>query len=95
VGGNLDYNNPVTQLYSQNASVITPDISLEWLINKDGNLRVVAFNRTTIDATTISQQNRSAIQLSYRKDVDKIGDIFRSKEKIKKLEAKRNSEKRQ
>lgn len=80
IGGNLDYNNPVTQqLY--NRGVITPDISLEWLLNKDGSIRVVAFNRTTIDFTT-AQRRRSGVQLTYRKDVNRLSDIFRSKKKI-------------
>jgi hypothetical protein len=79
IGGNLDYNNPVTQLYSK--GVITPDISLEWILNKDGSIRVVAFNRTTIDFTT-GQRRRSGVQLTYRKDVDRLSDIFRSKKKI-------------
>ncbi len=84
VGGNIDYNNPITQLYSK--GVITPDISLEWLINKDGSLRVVAFNRTTIDYTT-GQRNRSGVQLTYRKEVDRLSDIFRSKKRIKELDS--------
>ena len=79
IGGNLDYNNPVTQLYSR--GVITPDISLEWILNKDGSIRVVAFNRTTIDFTT-GQRRRSGVQLTYRKDVDRLSDIFKSKKKI-------------
>ncbi len=84
VGGNIDYNNPITQLYSR--GVITPDISLEWLINRDGSLRVVAFNRTTIDFTT-GQRNRSGVQLTYRKEVDRLGDIFRSKKRIQALDS--------
>ena len=84
IGGNLDYNNPVAQLYSK--GIITPDISLEWLLTKDGSLRVVAFNRTTIDFTT-GQRNRSGLQLSYRKDVDRLGDIFRSRKKIEELDS--------
>ncbi|NOU39240.1 MAG: hypothetical protein HOO89_11030 [Ferruginibacter sp.] len=78
VGGNIDYNNPIAQ---QNK--LTPDLSVEWLINKDGTLRLVAFNRTSVDAVTTSQQNRTGLQLSQRKDVDKFGDIFRSKRQIK------------
>lgn len=86
VGGNLDYNNPVAQLYSK--GVITPDISLEWLLTKDGSLRVTAFNRTTIDFTT-GQRNRSGIQLGYQKDIDRLGDIFRSKKRIQYLDSLR------
>ncbi len=79
VGGNLEYNNPLLQLYSK--GVVTPDLSLEWLINKDGTLRAVLFNRTTIDATS-GQRNRTAVQLGYRRDVDHFWDIFRSKKNI-------------
>ncbi len=79
VGGNLEYNNPLLQLYSK--GVVTPDVSLEWLINKDGSIRAVLFNRTTIDATS-GQRNRTAVQLGYRRDVDHFWDIFRSKKKI-------------
>ena len=84
VGGNIDYNNPITQLYTR--GLITPDISLEWLINKDGSLRVVAFNRTSIDFTT-GQRNRSGVQLTYRQEVDRLGDIFRSKKRIQELDS--------
>ena len=81
---NIDYNNPLTQLYSR--GFIFPDVSVEWLINKDGSLRVVGFNRTTIDYTT-GQRNRSGVQLGYRKEVDRLGDIFRSKKKIQELDS--------
>ena len=84
VGGNVDVNNPITQLYSRGG--ITPDISLEWLINKDGSLRVVGFNRTTIDFTT-GQRNRSGAQLTYRKEIDRFGDILRSKKRIQELDS--------
>ncbi len=84
IGGNLDYNNPASQLYSK--GVITPDISLEWLLNKDGSIRVVGFNRTTIEITT-GQRNRFGVQVSYRKNVDKILDIFRSKRRLQELDS--------
>ena len=77
VGGNLDYNNP----YLQSSGLVTPDITLEWLLNKDGTLRVVGFTRTSTDLTS-NQRNRSGLQLSYRKDFDKLSDIFKSKRKI-------------
>ncbi len=85
LGGNIDYNNPLTQIYSK--GLITPDLSLEWLINKDGSLRVIAFNRTSIIDATTGQRNRTGLQLGYRKEVDRIGDIFRSKKQIEKLDS--------
>lgn len=80
VGGNLDYNNPDLEQQFSRRSLVTPDISLEYLLTKDGTFRVVGFNRTSIDFT-LNQMNRSGLQLSYRKDVDKISDIFRSARK--------------
>ncbi|RYY68085.1 MAG: hypothetical protein EOO13_13255, partial [Chitinophagaceae bacterium] len=86
VAGNYEYNNPYVQL--DRKGLFTPDISLEWLLNKDGSLRVVGFNRTSIDFTS-SQRNRSGIQLAYRKDFDKISDIFKSRKKMQQEEAVR------
>jgi len=87
IGGNLDYNNPYTQLNKK--GLLTPDIVIEWLLNKDGSVRVVGFNRTSVDLTT-GQRNRSGIQLSYRKDFNKLSDIFKSKRKIEEAEMKLN-----
>jgi TamB, inner membrane protein subunit of TAM complex len=87
VGGNIDYNNPFSQL--TNTNVITPDFSLDWLINKDGSLRVIAFRRSSLDLiSTQGQQNfRTGMQIAYRKNVERLGDIFRSKAKIAYLDS--------
>jgi hypothetical protein len=81
VGGNLDYNNPIYLQQLEKKGLITPDIIVEWLINKDGSLRIIGFNRSSIDLT-MNQRNRSGLQLSYRKDVNKLSDILKSKKKI-------------
>jgi len=80
IGGNLDYNNPSASQFARKG-LITPDITIEWLLNKDGTLRVVGFNRTSADYT-IGQRNRSGVQLSYRKDFEKLSDIFKPRKKI-------------
>lgn len=80
IGGNLDYNNPSASQLARKG-LITPDITVEWLLNKDGSLRIVGFNRTSADYT-IGQRNRSGVQLSYRKDFDKLSDIFKSRKKL-------------
>ncbi|MEJ7627320.1 MAG: translocation/assembly module TamB domain-containing protein [Ferruginibacter sp.] len=80
IGGNLDYNNPSASQLTRKG-LITPDITIEWRLNRDGSLRVVGFNRTSADYT-IGQRNRSGIQLSYRKDFDKLSDIFKSRKKL-------------
>ena len=81
VGGNLDYNNPTYAQQLERKGLLTPDITIEWLINKDGSLRVVGFNRSSIDFT-LNQRNRSGLQLSYRKDFNKLSDIFKSRKRL-------------
>ncbi|MEP7237523.1 MAG: translocation/assembly module TamB domain-containing protein [Ferruginibacter sp.] len=70
LGGNIDYNNPYI-LAARNTNVLlTPDITVEYLLTKDGKLRIVGFNRTVVDAT-LGQRNRTGIRLSYNRDFDK------------------------
>jgi hypothetical protein len=80
VGGNLDYNNPTYSQQLEKKGLLTPDITIEWLINKDGTLRIVGFNRSSIDLT-LNQRNRSGLQLSYRKDINKLREIFTKSKK--------------
>ena len=71
LGGNIDYNNPYI-LQARNTNVLlTPDITVEYLLSKDGKLRIVGFNRTIVDAT-LGQRNRTGLRLSYSRDFDKF-----------------------
>ena len=80
IGGTFDYNNPYAQLNKK--GLLTPDINIEWSLNNDGSLKVIGFNRTSVDFTQ-GQRNRSGIKLSYRKDFDKLSDIFAPSEERK------------
>ena len=80
VGGNLDYNNP----FLQSSGLLTPDVRLEWLVNNDGSIRVVGFSKTSADFTS-TQRNRSGLQLSYRRDFDRLSDIFRKRKIVSEL----------
>ncbi|MDN3655116.1 translocation/assembly module TamB domain-containing protein [Ferruginibacter paludis] len=81
-GVNVDYNNPYAINYTRNTNVlVTPDVTAEFIINKDGSVRVVAFNRTNYDF--IGQRNKTGVNLSYRKDFDKLSDILDPKRKRK------------
>jgi hypothetical protein len=83
IGGNLDYNNPYAQLNKK--GLLTPDINIEWSLNNDGTLKVIGFNRTSIDLAQ-GQRNRSGVKLSYRKDFDKLSEVFGpSEDKRKKM----------
>ena len=87
IGGNIDYNNAAA-IQLARKGLITPDINIEWLLNKDGSLRVVGFNRTSLDLT-VGQRNRSGVQLSYRKEFDRLSDIFKSRKRIAELSKER------
>ncbi len=70
LGGNIDYNNPYI-LQARNTNVLlTPDITVEYILSADGKLRIVGFNRTSVDVT-LGQRNRTGLRLSYQKDFDK------------------------
>ena len=90
LGGNIEYNNPASLLLAQRG-LITPDITIEWLLNKEGSLRVVGFNRTSIDLT-VGKRNRSGLQLTYRKEFDRPGDILKSRKKIDDLARDRHTQ---
>jgi hypothetical protein len=68
LGGNIDFNNPYALV--ANKSLITPDITIEYMLTKDGRWRAIAFNRTSIVATDLTgiQRNKSGVKISYRKD---------------------------
>lgn len=80
IAGNYDYNNPYALQYR--SGLLTPDISLEWILNNDGSLRVIGFNRTTIDFTS-SQRNTTGVKLAYRKEFNKLSDIFKSRRALR------------
>ena len=73
-GVNVDYNNPY--IYNRNNNVfVTPDITVEFLVTKDGRVRVVGFNRTNYDL--LGERNKTGTNLSYRKDFDKLSELFK------------------
>ena len=76
VGLNADYNNPYINYNKNNNVLITPDLTAEFLITQDGRIRVVAYNRTNYDL--LGQRNKSAANLSYRKDFDKLSELFKA-----------------
>jgi hypothetical protein len=79
VGGNFDVNNPYI-LSARNTNVLlTPDITVEWILSKNGKWRIAGFNRTNIDQT-FGQRNRTGVKISHHVEFDRK----RKKPKIKK-----------
>lgn len=84
LGGNIDYNNPYILQARQTNVLLTPDITVEYLLSSDGKLRIVGFNRTVVDAT-LGQRNRTGVRLSYSRDFDK----YTKAERIQRREERR------
>lgn len=69
----------------QQSILLLPDVTMEWLVNPSGTIRVSFFYRTNADflsATTNSaavRSRRAGGSLSYKKEFDRLGDLFRKK----------------
>lgn len=78
VGGNVDVNNPyaLSNKNTNSSLLLTPDFSAEWLLSKDGKVRIIGFRRSNIDFAT-GQRNRQGLSLNYHTDFDKFSEIFK------------------
>jgi hypothetical protein len=93
VGGNLDYNNPngaaaATPNGKSNSFLLTPDVIIQWILTKDGRIRVVGFNQTDYDPI-VGERNRTGLKLTYHKDADKLLNILKRKKETPKSDLRR------
>ena len=94
VGGNVDYRLIQATNNSSSNFLFTPDISFEFLLTKDGKVRLIGFNRTDAtlgDIEGISRRNRTGLSVSYRKDFNTLQQLFGKKSNgpvVKKAETK-------
>lgn len=82
----IGFDAPLQQSNIQQSIQLLPDVTLEWLINPSGSIRASFFYRENADFLNISSSGpgrarRYGASLSYRKDFDNLGDIFKSKKK--------------
>ncbi len=91
VAGNVDYRLGQAVTTSNSNFLFTPDVSFEYLISPNGQLRVIGFNRSDADIGDIAgvtRRNRTGIQLSYRKDFDTFTEFFTNENKRKRTKKK-------
>ena len=84
VAGNVDYRLGQAVSTSNSNFLFTPDVSFEYLVTPNGQLRVIGFNRSDADIGDIAgvtRRNRTGIQLSYRKDFDTFTEFFTNENK--------------
>lgn len=68
------------------------DFIVEYFLTKNGQLKIRAYNRT--ESTILGRTNRSGIGLSYRKEFDNFGDLFKEiKETLQSQKEKRQENK--
>ncbi len=94
LGGNVDYNNPYILAARNTNILLTPDITIEYFLTPDGKLRIVGFNRTSVDLA-LGQRNRTGVSLSYSKDFNKLSELFAPSEERKRRRAERKAKKQQ
>jgi hypothetical protein len=69
---------------SQQVSTIVGDINIEYILTKNGRVRLKAFNRTnTIDVLTNNAPYTQGIGISYQRDFNNISELFRKGKKKK------------
>ena len=86
----IGYDTPFEQQGSSQTfgQQLLPDVTMEWLINPSGTVRASFFYRenadylTTATAGVPGKDRRIGANISYRKDFDRISDIFRRKKKL-------------
>ena len=74
----------------QKASTIVGDINIEYVLTDNFRWRIRAFNRTnTIDQVNNDAQYTQGVGLSYHRDFNKWGDLFKKKGKTSPKKAKK------
>ncbi|MEQ1678385.1 MAG: translocation/assembly module TamB domain-containing protein, partial [Chitinophagaceae bacterium] len=86
-GGGFDAALQQTGTASQNFLFLT-DVTMEWLINDSGSMRVSFFYRENADylgsgTGASAKASRIGGNISYRRDFDRLGDLFKRKNKPK------------
>ena len=87
-GSAFDFGLTSAQARATNNLQFLPDIAAEIKLRPDGKLLLTFFYRDSYNYQSASgKQNRSGAGISYRKDFEYIGDLFKSAKKKKKLKA--------
>jgi hypothetical protein len=79
VGSDIDFNIGNSAIQNGNAQWL-PNLNIEFVLTKDKKLRLIVFNRASLDlsGTSFGRRNRQGVSISYRKDFE---TLFGKKEK--------------
>jgi len=81
-----NYDVPLQSSSQVNSDLLT-NFTTEFLINKSGSIRATIFYRENVDlltgySTSAGKSRKYGTSISYRKDFNRLGDIFRRKKKM-------------
>lgn len=86
-GSALDFGLSTEQAQATKNLQFLPDITAEWKIRQDGKLVLTFFYRDSYNYLTGTgvgaRQNRSGASISYRRDFNKFGELFKGDKKKK------------
>ncbi len=85
MGGALDFG--LTTQQNQPAGLpFLPDVTAEWRLTPDGKFRLTFFYRENYSylglGSGTGKQNRSGSSISFRKEFDRIGEMFKKKKRL-------------
>ncbi len=82
IGGALDFGLNTAQQTQASTFPFLPDVTAEWRLTPDGKFRLTFFYRENYTYLgTGGKQNRSGSSISYRKEFDRIDELFKKKKK--------------
>ena len=86
VGGALDFGlNTAQQSNQSSAFPFLPDVTAEWRLTPDGKFRLTFFYRENYSYLgSGGKQNRSGSSISFRKEFDRLDELFRKNKKGRK-----------
>lgn len=84
-GSAVDFGLSPQQVQATKNLQFLPDISADWKIRQDGKLVLTFFYRDSYNylSGTGARQNRSGASISYRRDFDRLSDLWRTDRKKK------------
>jgi hypothetical protein len=79
LGSDIDFNLGSSAIQNGNTQWL-PNVNIEFILSRDRKLRLIVFNKSSLDLTgsSFGRRNRQGVSISYRKDFEKL---FGNKEK--------------
>jgi hypothetical protein len=83
-GSAVDFGLTSTQVNATKSLPFLPDITAEWKISPDGKLALTFFYRDSYNYLSGggARQNRTGASISYRREFEHAGELWKGKKKV-------------